>query len=94
VSVSAKEKVAIGITSALLVTGLVGAFQPPTGSPDEQRNQQSQREVENLSDAQERNHEQLRYDGQAADEADHAQRLVPVEPRPVEPRLPRLRIVP
>jgi|GEM_PF-6319903 hypothetical protein len=87
-----KERLAIGVTSATLVTGLVAHFQPPSGTPDEQRRQQLQQDLDQLDEAQSKERERMQRDGEDHAESERRRKLVPGEHRP--PELPRLRLRP
>jgi hypothetical protein len=80
-ALSLKERLAIGISSAVLATGLVTALQPPSHSHDEQRKDQVERSVQDLGDAQEKEIERMRDAGDSHLDAENARKLVPVEPR-------------
>jgi hypothetical protein len=90
---STKEKFAIGISSALLVTGMITAFQPPTHDANQRQAQQTQKSVDDLSTEQEKEHQRMLDAGKAHADAENARSLTPEERRLPEPHL-RLRIVP
>lgn len=78
------EKAAIGISSAILATGIVTAFQPPSPDPDERRAQQHQRDLDQAADARELENEENRRRGVEHGEAEQSRRQVPAvhTPRP------------
>ena len=89
---SFREKTGIALGSALLATGLFTTLQPPSSTSQDQRDaHQQQRQVEQLSDSQEREHQRIEEVGKSAGQAEYERRFIPVEPRPVEPRF---RLVP
>jgi hypothetical protein len=92
---SVKEKLAIGASAALLTTGLIAGFQPPsdnTGSKSASSAQTSQ-QVDQLSDADQAEKDRYVLRGETHEDAQIAQKSIPGEYRPRVPDL-HLRVFP
>jgi hypothetical protein len=89
-----KEKVAIAISSGMLATGLITAFQPPSQDVRERQSRQAKEQVGDLSGAHEKEHQRMRDAGNDHADAENARRLVPGEYRPAEHSRVRIRMVP
>jgi hypothetical protein len=85
---------AVGFATVVgLATGVMAYTEPKTFEELDRHRMQEQ--TEQLSDAQQKNVERIREEGDRAAEADRFERLRPVEPRPAPRRLPvRFRVVP
>ena len=86
-----REKILIGVSGTALATGMLVTFQPPSQQDLlHNQTQRQEKDVENLADSQQREHERYRQAGQAHAEAENIRRLTPGEydPRPH----PRVRI--
>ena len=91
---TSRHSIAIVASSALLTIGLTGALQPPREDLRERRTHGLERQVEQASEAQEREHQRYRVEGETHGEAEMRHALEPAEYRAfVEPR-PRVRILP
>ena len=89
---SLTQRTCVALGTAVLATGVLTTLQPPRSSAQQQRAaQQHQRQIDQLSSADEREHQRVEQAGETAGQADYERRLVPVEPRPARPRL---RLVP
>ena len=89
-----RERVAIAISSAIVVGGLVAMLQPPEQSSREEREAgRMERQVGDLADSHEQQTERQRQAGEEQAKAERERRLVPGERRPPEPRV-RIRLVP
>ena len=88
---SGREKVAIGLTSAVLAIGAVTYLQPPSNDARERERQRTQQNLQDLSRAQENEHRRMREDGKLHGEAETARGVAAGERRPPEPNL-RLRV--
>lgn len=88
---STKQKIAVGLASGGLILGAMSALQPP--SPDSQQRalEHTQQQVNDLSDAQQNEHDRYRDAGNDHGDAENARRLTTSEHRPPEPRL-RIRL--
>ncbi len=88
---SGREKVAIGLTSAVLAIGAITYLQPPSNDARERERQRTQQNIQDLGDAQENEHRRMREDGKLHGEAETSRALIPGEHRPPEPNL-RLKV--
>jgi hypothetical protein len=83
-----KQNIAIGLTVLGLAIGANQALAPRT--PEELERQHREQQVQDLSDAQEREDERRRQELGEHVDAENRQKLIPGEPRP--PELPRVRL--
>lgn len=88
---SIKQTAAIVLGVAALGIGALSAFEPK--SPQELEKARVEQQVQDLSDAQDREFERRRAEGEALGDALAQERSIPGEHRPPEdPRQPRIRI--
>lgn len=87
---STKDKIAVVLGTAGLMTGALTFFQPPSSDPHQRARDQLERNVSDLSDAHEREIARKRKSGEGLGESVQADRNRPAEHRP--PPEPRFRI--
>ncbi len=82
---SRKNKIAVVLGTAALMTGAITALQPPSDNVGERARNQLNKDVENLADSHGREVDRYRDAGDAQREAENGRKLIPGEHRPPEP---------